>query len=466
MKRTSKTATGFTLIGVFVWVVAVSPPAEAQATKSVKPAPDLEAGKQAYLDNCARCHGPTGAGDGRDARRMFPRPRHLSEGVFKFRTTASGTPPTDEDLFQTLSEGLPGSRMPDFQRLPDETRWQLVYYVKGLAPALQGQKPEPLKLGTDPGPKKVNLAKGKELYTLNGCNACHGNLGRGNGPSAATLVDQWNEPIRAADLTQGWNYRSGSSPKEIMARLMTGIDGTPMPSYAEAVKADEVWDLAYYVHSLQVEPRWGRTIEAAKVSGPFPNAIDDPQWAKVPRTDLRLSGNFYRDQQILPTTIRAISIQALYNEKEILFRLSWHDPSENREFPSDAVALAFLPDLKLKWRTGSLRSWPASSDATALNLSKWDASYSNAAYDAFLLGGVIPPGTVGEKPLKQLDAKVEYIEGGWTLLIRRPLEGKLASSVKLEPGKPVAVGLMVWDGGNNEQGRHRANSSWVDLVLK
>ena len=86
------------------------------------PAPDLEAGKQAYMDNCARCHGPAGAGDGRDSARMFPRPRKLSEGVFKFRTTASGTPPTDEDLFQTISNGLPGSRMPDFQRLPEETR--------------------------------------------------------------------------------------------------------------------------------------------------------------------------------------------------------------------------------------------------------------------------------------------------------------------------------------------------------
>ncbi len=426
--RISKIAPGFALIGTFVWIAAAALPAEAQTANSAKPAPDLGAGKQAYMDNCARCHGPTGAGDGRDSKRMFPHPRRLSEGVFKFRTTASGTPPTDEDLFHTISEGLPGSRMPDFQRLPDETRWQLIYYVQSLAPVFKEQKPEPLKLGTDPGLKKINLERGKQLYTQLGCNACHGNLGRGNGPSAATLVDQWNEPTRPADLTEGWSYRSGSAPKDIMARLMTGIDGTPMPSYAEAVKPDEVWDLAYYVNSLQVVPHWKQQVEAVKSSGTLPESAEDPLWKTTPRTDLKLSGAFYRANEILPTTVRAISVQALYNENEIVFRLSWHDPSENREVPPDAAALVFLPDPKSKWRTGSLRSWPAGPDAPTLDLSQWSA----------------------DKDSKQ----GLYEDGEWSLVLKRP--GQAGG----------ALGIMVWDGGNGEQGRHRANSSWVDLVLK
>ena len=339
-----------------IFVLAATPVWAAES------AADLEAGKQAYLDNCARCHGPTGAGDGRDSKRMFPHPRKLSEGVFKFRTTASGTPPTDEDLFQTISSGLPGSRMPDFQRLAEETRWQLVGYVKSLSTSFKDQKPEPLKFGVDPGPGRANLGRGKQLYTQLGCNVCHGTQGRGNGPSAATLVDQWNNPIRPADLTQGWNYRSGSSPRDILVRLMTGIDGTPMPSYAEAVKPEEVWDLAYYVHSIQVEPRWEAQVEAVKVAR-LPSSAEDPAWQKAPRTDLRMSGNFYRNGEILPVTVRAISVQALYNGIEILLRLSWNDPTESKEAPSDAVAVALLQDPKMKWRTGSLRIWPAQMDS-------------------------------------------------------------------------------------------------------
>jgi len=389
---------------------------------AAEPAADLEAGKQAYLDNCARCHGPTGAGDGRDSKRMFPRPRKLSEGVFKFRTTASGTPPTDEDLYETISNGLPGSRMPDFQRLPEEIRWQLVQYVKSLSTAFKDQKPEPLKFGTDPGPGKANLGKGKQLYTQLGCNACHGAQGLGNGPSAATLVDQWNNPIRPADLTQGWNYRSGSSPKDILVRLMTGIDGTPMPSYAEAVKPEEGWDLAYYVHSIQAEPRWNSTVEAVKES---------LGWEKAPRTDLRLSGNFYKDGELLPVTVRAISVQALYNGTEILFRLSWHDPNESKEAPADAVAVALLQDPKMRWRAGSLRVLPTEMNSIpAPDVTQWSAKEGSAS------------GT--------------YQDGEWVALLKRPAPA----------GKSAGLGVMVWDGGNAEQGRHRANSNWVELILK
>ncbi len=435
MKRSVGSRVVLLLTGAFAWLAFAAGLAHGQ-TAAARPAPDPEAGRQAYTDNCARCHGATGAGDGRDARRMHPRPRKLSEGVFKFRTTASGTPPTDEDLYQTISEGLPGSRMPEFQRLPEETRWHLVYYVKGLSPIFQEQKPEPLDLGKDPGPARANLQHGKELYAQLGCNACHGNTGRADGPSAATLVDQWAEPIRAADLTQGWSYRSGSAPRDIMARLMTGIDGTPMPSYAEAVKPEEVWDLAYYVQSLQAPPRWGRTAEATRVEGAMPVNPDDPSWQKAPRTDLKLSNLFYRDGEIVPASARACSVQALYNENELAFRLSWHDATESREAPADAAAVVFLPEHGAKWRTGSLRSWPAEQGASNLESMQWSAAEPSA-------GGA---------------PAASYAEGEWAVVLRRSFQSP-------RPARS-AFGVAVWDGGNAEQGRHRANSSWVDLVLR
>ncbi len=421
-----------------ILAVLLSTPTRVTAQAS-RPAPDPAVGEQAYKDNCARCHGPTGAGDGRDAARIFPRPRPLSEGVFKFRTTASGTPPTDEDLFGTITGGLPGSRMPDFTRLPEETRWQLVEYVKGLSPAFTDQKPEPIPLGTDPGRPKANLQRGQELYKQLGCNACHGNLGRGDGPSAPTLVDQWNEPIQAADLTQGWSYRSGSEPKEILTRLMTGIDGTPMPSYAEAVSAAEVWDLAYYVHSLQVKPNWSRLVEAAPDAGKLPESEQDAQWEAIPWSDLRLSGNLYREGRVVPSRVNAISVKALYNDEEIAFLLAWQDRTESRESPPDAAALAFLPDPRQRESFGSLRNWSAGPDAPTLDLRMWSAE-------------------------KEAREGASYTDGRWTVLLRRPLKAG-AGGVNLSAGKRVPLGVMVWDGGNGEQGRHRSNSLWINLVL-
>ncbi len=428
MKRTLVSVLGVGFLVFLIWLVIPESPALSEG--SSRSTPDPAMGKALYEANCARCHGPTGAGDGMDAKRMSPKPRQLSEGIFKFRTTASGTPPTDEDLFHTLSTGLPGSRMPDFQRLPEEARWQLVYYVKSLSPVFESQAPEPVDLGTPPPRTGALIQKGKELYTQLGCHTCHGNLGRGNGPSAPGLVDNWGKPIQAADLTKGWNYRAGSSAREIVARVMTGIDGAPMPSYADALSSKEdAWALAYYLESIQESPRFHRVIEAIPASDPLPKDPEDSIWEKAPRTDLRLASNLYRQGEILPSTVRSVSVQAVYNKEEILFRLAWNDPSENRTEPPDALAVAFIPDRRLKWRLGSLRGWSMASEN--LDLRRWSATEE---------GG----------------SAAVYTDGRWVLLLRRPLP----------PKAPIPMGVAVWDGGNQESQLHRANSYWVDLVLR
>ena len=122
-----------------------------ETLSSMRPTPNPILGKETYLNNCARCHGMAGAADGWDASKMFPLPRDFSEGIFKFRTTASGTAPTDADLFRTITNGLTGSRMPDFERLSEDIRWQLVYYIKSLSTAFEDSPPESLDFGTDPG---------------------------------------------------------------------------------------------------------------------------------------------------------------------------------------------------------------------------------------------------------------------------------------------------------------------------
>jgi mono/diheme cytochrome c family protein len=33
---------------------------------------------------------------------------------------------------------------------------------------------------------------------------------------------------------------------------MTGLDGTPMPSFADVIKPEDAWDLVHYLRTLQV----------------------------------------------------------------------------------------------------------------------------------------------------------------------------------------------------------------------
>lgn len=90
-----------------------------------------------YRRHCARCHGVTGDGAGPTALFQAPYPRDFRPGVFKFKSTYRGAPPTDADLRHTLTNGLAGSSMPSFALLTDEELDALVEYTKYLA--MRGQ---------------------------------------------------------------------------------------------------------------------------------------------------------------------------------------------------------------------------------------------------------------------------------------------------------------------------------------
>src|SRR5262245_62588913 len=88
-------------------------------------------GRQLYEANCSQCHRVEGRGDGYGAPFLVPTPRDFTAGQFKFRTTASGQLPTDDDLFRTISRGANGTGMPPWKYLlSDEERWALVDYLK------------------------------------------------------------------------------------------------------------------------------------------------------------------------------------------------------------------------------------------------------------------------------------------------------------------------------------------------
>ena len=74
-------------------------------------------------------------------------------------------------------------------------------------------------------------AAGRALSGKMQCAACHGSDGRGHGPSAAALKDEWNEPIRTADLTYRWTFRNGNRPEDVYRTIYGGLNGTPMPAY-------------------------------------------------------------------------------------------------------------------------------------------------------------------------------------------------------------------------------------------
>ena len=199
---------------------------------------------------CVNCHGKRGRGDGPRAPVFEPPPRDLARGIFKFRSTPPGSLPTREDLFGTITGGLYGTGMPAFADLPELHRWALVAYLRRLSPEFTRRADvDPLPIPAVPADLDRRAAVGGDVYRRVECDKCHGESGRGNGPAAATLIDEAGLAARTPDFAlQRLKY--GNLPEEIYRTLVTGLDGTPMPSYAGALTEEEVWDIVAFVRSL------------------------------------------------------------------------------------------------------------------------------------------------------------------------------------------------------------------------
>ena len=436
-----------------------------------QPAQDVSAGEAAYMKSCARCHGVSGRGDGVDAKRFYPRPRDVTLGVFKFRSTASGTPPSDEDLFRTITKGLPGSNMPDWQHLDEATRWQLVYYLKSLSPVFKQNQAVPVTLTPDPGAEHADRAKGKELFTKLGCAACHGSAGRANGTSAAGLVDDWGMKIRPADLTQGWSYRGGNDAHAVMLRMLAGIDGAGMPSYAEALSSEDAWHLAYYVTSLQEPEHWNPIVYPTRIEGALPVTVNDPRWASADRNDVQLRNVVLPDGAWAePPTVKAVSFEVVYNDTAVAFRLTWDDPTQEPAVShngttntgANAVPDGFALLLKPAGSQGdvvTLQAWPYAG-APSLDLCYWSAA-AGQAYET--LATEYESVLARRAPQALLDSIASYEDGRWQLVLQRPLtRTNPVGAAAINLNGITAVSFAVWDGGNPTA---RAVSSWVDVMI-
>jgi len=208
-----------------------------------------------YNHACAWCHGKEGRGDGPAAfsinKYLSPRPRDFTRGRFELRSTASGELPTDDDLLRTTERGIPGY-MPSFRGLTPGERRLAVAAVKRFYPGFVTARPTPVPLPEPPALDEAAAARGRQLYEDAGCPACHGERGRGDGPSAGALRDDAGLPIRPADLRFPARFKGGTDPIDLYRTLVTGLDTTPMPSYASAFDDPRVlWDLVAYVRSLR-----------------------------------------------------------------------------------------------------------------------------------------------------------------------------------------------------------------------
>ena len=222
---------------------------------------DAAKGAPIYKRFCIGCHGAIGDGEGENAQWIDPKPRNFTLGVFKCRSTPTGTLPLDSDLYNTIGRGIVNSNMPRWMPLTDKDRVNLVAYVKHFSPRFASEKPgAPIQIPPEPEVTPERVKAGQQVFARVQCWKCHGVEGRANGPSADTLTDDQGRPIKPFNFHDSSRFKCGETDQDLYRIFMTGLDGTPMPSFSDNLKPQEAWDLVFYLRSLQTIPSRKRAI--------------------------------------------------------------------------------------------------------------------------------------------------------------------------------------------------------------
>lgn len=468
--------------GALIVVLAVIP-------RSASDAQQPHAGKATYDKWCSGCHGVTGAGDGTAAAYMLPRPRDFTKGVYQIRTTASGEIPTDADIKRVVDEGMPGTAMPGWSEVLSNTeRENLVAYVKTFSTFFSAA-PKLIAIGGAPGGGAEAIAEGQKVYQTLECSKCHGQAGRGDGTSSPTLTDDWEHPIRAADLTESWNFTGGSSVEAIYTRLRTGLDGTPMPSFTDVIENkiitdEQLWRVAQYVRSLspQKAPEVREVVRVVRAEGTLPAGPDDSLWNRVESHYIPVVGQIIVKPRWFAPTVDGVWVQAMHDGSRIVMRIRWHDPSRSPDprweewrgrivatlaDPDSAGAAAHGPDrLTVQFPAtlgdGERPYFLGGSTRRPVHLWRWTSEPDAVAEGTGAgLGKFTPRSGAAE-----LTHAARFVDGEWQLQLTRALvPSDTAASPALPVGRAIPIAFFASDGSNGEDEMRTAVSAWYALYL-
>ncbi len=483
--------------------------------------PSVERGKLVYMEKCVYCHAEDGSGKGISAFYSSPRPRNFIKGQYKFRTTPFGKIPTDDDLYQMLVRGMPGTTMPSWKHFPEVDLKSLVLYLKTLSKKFakfqKRKKTHKITRVESPPPfDQQSLERGKKFFNAT-CSGCHGLEGRSDGESTKRNVDIESDAIRPRNLTKPWMFRRGSTPKDLFLTIRTGLSTTAMPRHSERIYKDrDIWDIVYYLRTLfgveetifeidippdseLLNPSVARNIRSVKVEEPITLNLEARAWEAAPSYFIPLGGQILEAEKNFYPTVDNVWLQAIHNGDEIAFKLRWDDPTfdpilkttaevqespppplppelqpepgdaeaekpaedpKPQKFP-DAIAIQFPAG---KSKDGSLPYFLNGDKDHPVNLWQW-TSGSNKTIERYAQGleqqGEHRPGS------QLVHSKVVFKYGQYQLIMKRTLNtSDKSNDVQFEAGATVLIAINAWDGNVKETGTKKSISTWYKMTLK
>jgi cytochrome c oxidase cbb3-type subunit 2 len=495
-----------------VWIVALCGALTVSgraAAPNVGTDAQREAGKKLYLKNCSQCHGDKGDGEGYAALHLRPKPRNFTSGKFKIRTTPSGALPTHQDLVNIIRRGMPYTSMPAWPNFSDEEVSDLAYFITTFSPDFSNPEkvPQPVSLPAAPNATKDTIAQGKKLFEDNGCIKCHGTLGRADGPSAPTLADDWGRPIRPADLTQSWTFRGGATREDIFRAITTGLNGTPMPAFGEALQPDQRWAIVDYIDSLSgggAGPRYTNIVLVKHLQDTIDLGKGAANFESASAVRFPIIGQITEPVRNFHPPTTSVMVQAVYDADSIAILVRWHDiradkegknsptmavppEEESEDFSAASAQAAQAPaaaDNPFAEAPAATTAPPSEfSDAIAIQIPSQAPTGNRKPYFIFGdgqnsvdlwfydLAKPQPQQFVGKgsqdvtlNDSGDITGVANFDQGEWSVIFKRPL--RPSSGATLAPGEFMPIAFSVWDGFARERGSRRGLSQWFSLYME
>jgi cytochrome c len=479
-----------------------------------------ESGKKLYLKFCAQCHNDNGDGEGYAAPHLLPRPRNFTTGKFKVRTTPNGALPTHQDLVNIIRRGMPYTSMPAWPDLADQEVSDLAHFITTFSAEFSNpaNAPQPVAIPSAPSSTNESVELGKKLYEETGCAKCHGTLGRGDGPSAPTLKDDWGHPLPSANLAQSWTFRGGSSREDIFRTMSTGLNGTPMPSFVDALTPEQRWAITDFVVSLSgiKGPGFSNLVVAKHVREPIDLAKGAASFASAAVARFPIVGQIMEPGRSFHPPATSVTVQAIHDADSIAVLVRWHDmsaqktgtngpslpvPPEEEEEPAAAApagesgggtGLGF-GDAEAAQQPGAdpfaepeaaAEGQPSEfSDAVAIQIPSQVPADARKPY--FLFGDAQNPvdlwffdlarpdpllftgkgsADIAPNDAGNLTGAASYDQGEWSVIFERPL--RPTPGAAFSPGEFMPVAFSVWDGFSRERGNRRGLTLWYSLYIE
>jgi hypothetical protein len=358
---------------------------------------------------------------------------------------------------------------------------------------------------------------------------CHGNTGKGDGPSSKKLTDSQGYPIIPKDFTRGV-YLGGGENRDLYLRFVGGMDGTPMPSYgnlAEVLgkpKEEEnklAWALVHYVKSLVVKKfdESIKPLENGKLIAAKTNRSIQPEellygkgglWKNVVSYSIPISRLWQSDN----FNYQMVNVQAVYNSKYIAIKLEWEDHSQDQglyrvqDF-QDGAAIQFSIDgtkgfhgmgseehptdiwfWKAEWqfrsneKTNSDIELAYANRVSDSNVDTYPSLMNDIAYlsgrdagninsEASKTSPVENVTAIGPQTVTSLPENAQKVTGNgvwdgkkWQVVFVRKLKSDSKRKVNIKKGESIPLAIAIWNGSENDRNGQKMVSTWYELELK